>query len=194
MALNTIDLLSRSFRLTEPHVAPLTMLVEGMRARGLRVPDVDPNDGGTRARALFLMETPGPKAVTSGFVSRDNPDQSAGNMAKSLIDARFAREDVVLWNVLPWCISTEEKSRNPTTAELWEARSDTEEFIAALPKLRVIVFCGRKAQRARKFIRVPPTVGVIETFHTGAQAYNRPHQRDDITRRFQEAAALAFGS
>jgi hypothetical protein len=63
--------------LDQEHVAPLTKLIRGLCARGLRVPNVDPLDGGINARALFLLESPGPKAVRSGFISHDNPDPSA---------------------------------------------------------------------------------------------------------------------
>ena len=53
------------------HVAQLTGFVEGIRReRGLgsEVPYFDPLDGGANARALFVLEAPGPKAVASGLV------------------------------------------------------------------------------------------------------------------------------
>ena len=53
----------RCSRLGQPHVEPLIRLVKGIRRRGVEVPNVDPNDGGVCAEALFLLETPGRKAV-----------------------------------------------------------------------------------------------------------------------------------
>jgi hypothetical protein len=50
----------RLARLEEPHVAPVMTLIEEMRSRGLSVPNIDPADGGTRARILCLLESPGP--------------------------------------------------------------------------------------------------------------------------------------
>ena len=40
------------------------------------IPHFDPLDGGSNAQVLFLMEAPGPKASASGFVSRNNPDET----------------------------------------------------------------------------------------------------------------------
>src|SRR3982074_2124679 len=58
------------------------------------------------------------RAVVSGFVSRDNPDPSAKNMGKVLDAAGFARWDVFLWNVVPYCVSTETQNRNATAAHI----------------------------------------------------------------------------
>jgi hypothetical protein len=63
-----IPLNERHAHVNDPHVLGLTSLVGRLRARGLNVPNVDPNDGGINASILFLFETPGPKAV-GGFVS-----------------------------------------------------------------------------------------------------------------------------
>jgi hypothetical protein len=63
--------------LHEPHVAPLTEFVERLRREtGLHQesPFLDPPNGGVNARCLFVAEAPGPRAVLSGFVSRDNPN------------------------------------------------------------------------------------------------------------------------
>jgi hypothetical protein len=75
----------REARLIEPHVRPLMDLVRKLRKQLADnaktngdleppgVPNVDPIDGGVKARALFLLATPGRRAVGSGFVSQDNP-------------------------------------------------------------------------------------------------------------------------
>jgi hypothetical protein len=50
----------RLARLYEPHVEPLTRLISVIRDRagGQTVPNVDPNDGGINAPALFLPRAP----------------------------------------------------------------------------------------------------------------------------------------
>src|SRR5690242_2498211 len=96
----------RLMRLTEPHVAPLMELILALRSQGLNVPNVDPNDAGINATALFLSETPGPRAVGTGFVSCDNPDPSARNMKRALGLCGFRRDEIVLWNVVPQCLSS----------------------------------------------------------------------------------------
>ena len=67
--------------LNDPHIAPLTAYAVGLWHPGVEVPDFDPFDGGVDARALFLLEKPGPltaasrpdvRRTGSGFISRDN--------------------------------------------------------------------------------------------------------------------------
>jgi hypothetical protein len=163
-------------------------LVEGMRSRGLSVPNIDPEDGGIAARVLCLLESPGPKAVGSTFVSRDNPDPSARNMGRLLDQAGIARSEVVLWNVVPWCVSTVDQNRNATVADIVAAAFDTQTFLEALLQLRAVVFCGRRAQRVIGLLRVPPGVRAFATFHTGAMAYNQTPLRAHMHATFDAVA------
>jgi hypothetical protein len=178
----------RESRLLEPHVRPLAGLISTWRARGLDVPNIDPNDGGVFARALFLLESPGPRAVGTGFISRDNPDPSARNMTAALAGAGFTRADTVLWNVVPYCISTREQNRNASSADIRAAAPYTQVFINLLPRLEVIVFCGRRAQGAEQHLSI--NVPTLRTFHPGAMAYNHRHLREHLQRTFAEAHDL----
>lgn len=53
----------RDAHLNDENVPELMRLVRSLRARSLETPNVDPNDGGVNAPALFLLESPGPRAV-----------------------------------------------------------------------------------------------------------------------------------
>jgi hypothetical protein len=180
----------RLSRLDERHVKPLMELVTKIRQLGFVLPNVDPNDGGIAARVLILLETPGPKAVSTTFVSRDNPDPSARNMGASLDIAQLARKDVVLWNVVPHCLSSPDQNRNCSSRDIRRAAPDTQEFINLLPNLRAILFCGNAAKKALRWLVIPTTITVFKTAHTGAQAYNRAHLRSDIHQTFRAAAKL----
>lgn len=187
------DLDTREARLNDPHVLPLMELVRKLRKRldPTGVPNVDPNDGGVNARVLFLLETPGPRAVGTRFVSRDNPDPTARNMGSVLDEAGFLRSDVVLWNVVPHYVSSPDKSRNVSAAQIREAVPDCQAFIDELlgRNLAVVVFCGRSAQRARSLLRLAPAIS-LSTFHTGAMSFNRKRCRDDIQVTFEKAFEL----
>jgi hypothetical protein len=182
-----IDPEERERLLDALHIRPLMDLVRALRARGHSVPSVDPEDGGVGASALFLLESPGPKAVGTQYVSRDNPDPSAKNMSTSLDRAGFKRSDVVIWNVVPYCVSTREKNRNATVAQIIEAIPDTQLFIDCLRRLEVVIFCGRRAQRAQQHLKFPSTVRQLLTFHTGAMAFNHRRCSKDIEAKFREA-------
>jgi hypothetical protein len=119
------------------------------------VPDADPLDGGINARLLILLETPGPKVLGTGFVSRDNPDGTAANLFRFLAQAGIARSDTVIWNIVPWLIQTAgERNRNPTRAEAAEGLCHLPDFLDLLPRLELAVVAGRKAEAA---------VGLLET-------------------------------
>lgn len=88
---NPSVLQDRRDMIKDEHVKPLTSFVEGMlkdvnlqeaMGRNFQIPFFDPLDGGVNASILFLLEAPGPKAIKSGFVSRDNPDNTAKNFRK----------------------------------------------------------------------------------------------------------------
>jgi hypothetical protein len=111
-------------------------------------------------------------------------------MSRVLDGAGFLRSDVLLWNVVPYCVSTLNKNRNVTLDQIRLSAPDTQAFIDLLPNLIVVVFCGRIAQRAKAFLRIPPAVHVLSTFHPGAQSYNHARCRDDIHATFKMARDL----
>lgn len=185
-----MDSASRRLLLTNPQIATLMDLVLELRKRGLRVPNVDPTDGGVEAKALFLLESPGPKAVDSDFVSRDNPDPSARNMKRELEVAGFERRQTTIWNVVPFCVSDEKTNRNASALHIRQSIPDTQAFIDRMTNLQVIVFCGRKAQLAIARLRIPPEISVLRTFHPGGQSYNHKRCRTDISRTFAEACRI----
>jgi len=170
------DILER--RLSEPHVEPLMALIALWRARGLDVPNVDPNDGGVFAKVLFLLESPGPQVVRSGFISRENRDDSARNMSKALNEAGFTRAETLLWNVVPYCVSSSDRNRNASLAQIRMAAPDTNAFIDLLAELRAVVLCGRRAQYAESYLSI--RVRTFRTYHPGARAYRRQEYRKHL--------------
>jgi hypothetical protein len=174
-------------RRLEPHILPLTKLVDSLRSSGLDTPDVDPNNGGINAKVLFFLETPGPKAV-NGLVSRDNLDPTARNFKSACDEVGLAREIMALWNVVPQCLSTPERSVNPTRAQIKAALPATLDFIGRFHNLRVIVFCGVSARYAMKKLDTG-SVKKLGTYHTGNRAFHR--FREHIRETFKAASELA---
>jgi uracil-DNA glycosylase len=114
------ELHSRKF---EPHVEALNAVVKGIRKfHGLdwQVPWFDPNGGGIDARVLFILEAPGPKTVISGFISVDNPDQTARNWKELLAEAGIAPKEICIWNIYPIYISEDDgNNREPSPEEIF---------------------------------------------------------------------------
>src|SRR6266699_3855017 len=83
---------ARRAQLHQPHIAPLTAFVEALRdeiRQGSNIAYFDPWDGGVDAEILYLLEAPGPQAVVSGFISRNNPDESAKNFFELNAEAKI---------------------------------------------------------------------------------------------------------
>ena len=104
-----------------PHIAPLSEFVDQLKrafGRGGGMPYFDPLEGGVQAKRLIVQETPGPKAVGTNFISRNNPDPTAKNTNEALRIAELGREDTLLWNVVPWNVSSMQSNGNPRIEEV----------------------------------------------------------------------------
>jgi len=162
-ALRDPDARSRRRELSDArHMWALNEYVAGLRKRpGVvaipgfdpLVPDFDPLDGGVDATILFLFEKPGRMTSTtgtrtrtgSGFISRDNDDSTAENTFMFMREAEIPRKSTVTWNAVPrWNGITK-----VTAAERRDGAEETKRLMGLLPKLRVVVFVGKKALRTR---------------------------------------------
>ncbi len=108
----------RKEHLHEPRIAPLTEYVDRLRVEcgtGKTIPYFDPYDGGIDARCLFLFEAAGPKAKASGFISRNNNDDTAKNFFKLNNEADLDRKLTASWNIVPWYLGDGNRIRGGET-------------------------------------------------------------------------------
>jgi hypothetical protein len=101
-------------------MVPLRDFVQSLRNEigpEARIPDFDPWDGGTAAEILFLLEAPGAKALFSGFISRNNPDETAKNFFELNAQAGIPRERTITWNIVPWYIGSGSRIRPANNRE-----------------------------------------------------------------------------
>jgi len=175
----------RREQLGEPHIAPLTALVRDLRSeRGpdVWIPDFDPWDGGVNAEILFLLEAPGGRAVSSGFISRNNPDSTAKNFFELNREAGISRHRTVTWNVVPWYIGTGKKIRGAKQSDVAEGVDALRRLLSLLPRLKAVVLLGRPAERSAELIRsLKPDVGIFISPHPSPLfVNNKPGNRDRI--------------
>jgi len=185
---------ARREALSLPRVAPLAAFAHRLRQQtghAAGVPDFDPMDGGVEAECLFLLEAPGGKAKGSGFVSRNNPDETAKNFLMLNQEAALHRERTITWNVVPWYVGSGTKIRPVTRSDIKSAESCLNELLGLLPALRVVVLVGRKAQLARPCIeRLLPHCRLFECPHPSPLSLNgRAERRSEILRCLKEVAA-----
>jgi uracil-DNA glycosylase len=135
--------------LGQARTLPLNRLVARLRAEHGRVPDFDPLDGGTDARLLVLLESPGPTIDRTGFVSRDNPTGTARNLRHFLDRAAVHRADTLIWNAVPWVIHAPgARNRAPRQAEIAAGLRELPGLLDLLPRLAAVVLAGRVVGQA----------------------------------------------
>ena len=185
---------TRRLQLTEPHIAPLARFVQQLRQQKPEaiIPDFDPWDGGTHAEVLYLLEAPGAKAGRTMFVSRNNPDETAKNMFTLNLEADIARQKTICWNAIPWYIGSGSKIRPANTKDLNEGMPALFELLALLPKLRAVVFLGRKAENAkRELIKQRPDLALFCAPHPSPMYCNRsPENRQNILNVFMDVSCF----
>jgi len=187
----------RQTQLYELHFAPLTAFVERLRSEvgpDVTIPDFDPWDGGVDADILYLLEAPGPQAVASGFISRNNPDETAKNFFELNAEAKIPRKRTVTWNVVPWYIGNSKTIRAAKRTDLEQGVHLLPKLLSLLPKLRAVVFVGRKAEYARETVMEQlPNVKIFTCPHPSPQCLNtNPANRRRIIEVLGEVAAAIF--
>ena len=153
--------------LNDRHMIALARYVEGLRERhsGRAIPDFDPWDGGTDAEVLFLLEAPGGKAIQSGFVSRNNPDETAKNFFELNSAIGLDRRRTATWNVVPWYVGSGTKIRPVLSSDIAVALSGLNELLPLLPSLRAVVLVGRKAQRVERHLELMGGLPIFRSQH-----------------------------
>lgn len=175
------------------HMAPLCAYLEAMRRDeiGREIPHFDPCDGGVWARALWLLEAPGPETLGRAFVSRNNPDGTSRNLCELFQQADLARRDTLLWHIVPWFIGVEKRPQPVGGRELESALEHLGELLSLLPRLEIVVLVGRKTQLARPQLRELTALPLVETFHPSSQVFNVwPEKKRETQRKWREVAAM----
>ena len=178
--------------LAEPYMEPLTAFVRQIRQERPSeeyIPDFDPDDGGTEAEVLFILEAPGPRAKESGFVSRDNPDQTAGNLKTYLEEAGVSRKQSLIWNIVPWYLGDGKTIQAAASADIQAGSVYLERLLALLPRLKAVVLVGRKAQSAFKEGGLTTALPLYKPYHPSPVFVHRhPENREKIVEAFRKVA------
>ena len=184
---------ARLAELWEPHIAPLTAFVDALRAEmgaDYRIPYFDPWDGGIAAEVLYLLEAPGAKAVVSGFISRNNPDETAKNFFQLNQQSGISRKRTITWNIVPWYIGSASRIRAANSDDIEVGIRPLGSVLDLLPGLRAIVLIGQKAQCASiRIARLRPKLRLFKSPHPSPLFVNNsPLNREKILVVLREVA------
>lgn len=144
------------------------------------VPAFDPANGNENAKFLFLLEAPGPQAVKTGRISFENPDPSARNFRRQLAEAGIGREEIAIWNVVPWYIGNASKTsiRAANRNDIKAGMKYLPLLVASMPNLRCIVLVGGAARQAHMFLSRVTTARIVSCHHPSARALNNNPQAE----------------
>lgn len=139
-------------RIRQPHIAPFNALADEIAdfyglPRG-HVPYVDPDQGGTDARVLVLLDNPSTKAEAgtgSGLLSLDNDDWTAKNCRLAYKKFVVDWKDVVHWNVCPFPTSNIKNGKS-LDSERQEGAQWTRRVSELCENLEVVLLLGRAAE------------------------------------------------
>ncbi|MBU1075451.1 uracil-DNA glycosylase [Patescibacteria group bacterium] len=170
------------------HFLPLTIFVNEIRKeQGVtkKIPYFDSFDGGVFAECLFVLEAPGSKAVRSGFVSRNNPDETAKNFFEMNNIAGIERDKTIIWNIIPWYIGSGNKIRPAKQNDINKGIPYLTRLLPLLPHLRVIVLVGRKAQKIHAKLQAElngnyKNITILTCFHPSPVFVNRKPQNKQL--------------
>jgi uracil-DNA glycosylase len=179
--------------LSQPHIEPLAKYLARIKAEHAEkdLPCFDPCDGGVLAKALFLLEAPGPKAVDSTFISRNNPDPTARNLCGLLQEAGVSRSDTLVWNIVPWYVGDGNRIRAVGKHDIQQSFPYVKDLLGLLPYLKVIILLGKKAQSARRQICQLTDLPIIDTHHPSARVFNVwPHKKHEVQEQLLQVAAM----
>jgi uracil-DNA glycosylase len=128
------------------------------------------------------LEAPGARAVSSGFISRNNPDVSAKNFFNLNSDAGIPRKATVIWNIVPWYIGSGTRIRPADGSDLAPGLLYLQKLFPLLPALRIVVIMGNKPGSAKDQISIwRPDVQIFSSHHPSPLYVNRrPGNREEI--------------
>ncbi|NYF09819.1 hypothetical protein HDC94_000975 [Leifsonia sp. AK011] len=162
-------------RLHEPHISPITRLVDELRQQGRGwVPYVAPMHGGVSSRLLTVLRDPGPGTLDgsgSGMLCVENDDPAAENQANMMDAAGIHPSDVLPWNAYPWYIN-----RHPRVSEIKAGLEALFGVLDMLPDLEIVLLQGASAQDSwRRAVIARPDLltrglTVVSSFHPARQA------------------------
>ena len=161
-------------------IAPLAPLVERIRATQPLpdyVPTCDPCDGGVAASLLILLETPGREAVKSGFVSRNNPDETAETLLRGMEEAALRRTQTIIWNAVPWFLGSSTKGRAPTAAEVRQSVPHVSDLLLLVKPCRAALALGGAAQRVLELVSPPHGLAVFTFPHPSPRLMRKKPQK-----------------
>ena len=176
-----------------PHIAPLTQWIKNYKAKGIDMPWIDPADGGVNARILILLQSPARSNLVPRFVSQDNPGPSQQNLNSFLKQARIKRENIIIWNTIPW-LTLHNENVSPTKENINKGIAIIKTLMPLLKNVSIVILAGAVALQTRKFFaQAYPDVVILSMPHPSPVSLCRsPSVSEKIKNTLHQAHLLTL--
>ncbi|HAD6864968.1 TPA_asm: uracil-DNA glycosylase [Salmonella enterica subsp. enterica serovar Typhimurium str. SL1344] len=99
---------------------------------------------------LILLQSLGRSELSPRFVSQDNPSPSQQNLNSFLKQAKIKRQNIIIWNTIPWLTPTNTKII-PTRENINKGLSIIKSLMPLLKNVRVVLLTDSVASKTRIF-------------------------------------------
>ena len=119
-------------------------------------------------------------------MSRNNPDPTAKNWFELNATAGIDRERTITWNIVPWPL------KETKTGDIKRGLPHLRQLLGLLPRLRIVVLVGKKAEAACcNITEWKDRITILKVPHPSGKNINRkPDRRDEILRGLRRVNRL----
>jgi uracil-DNA glycosylase len=160
--------------MTAPSLSELVERIRREQGLTIEVPGFDPLNGNERAKFLFVLEAPGPKALETGRISFDNPDITARNFRTQLQASGIQRADIAVWNIVPWYLGNQDRTRirGATARDVKQGLAYLSDVISLMPQLCSVVLVGGAARQAHVHLSHSTRARILSCHHPSPKVQN----------------------
>ena len=139
------------------------------------------------APVLVLLQDPGKSgAEDSRVCSIDNNDQTSRNQRMAIDSSGIDTADIVFWNF--YASFGIGKNFGIESQKKWA--EEIEKLIGLMPNLKVVLACGKEAQKGMRSVKLDKDITLIEPPHPSWRGLSWPGAKDRLKNDWKQAKDL----
>ena len=138
------------------------------------------------APILALLQDPGKSGAEKQekICSIENEDQTSRNQEKAIMSAGIETKDIVFWNFY----ASFDIGKNFRIKSQKKWAKEIVKLIGLMPNLKVVLVCGKEAQKGMRFVELDKDITLIESPHPSWRGQWRPGAKDELKNAWKRAS------
>ncbi|HAX5140077.1 TPA: hypothetical protein JZG67_004633 [Escherichia coli] len=129
------------------------------------VPKCTANNAGWNDKAVQEIVRIPKTANNLGVDTQDNPGPSQQNLNSFLKQAKIKRENIIIWNTIPW-LTLHNENVSPTKENINKGIAIIKTLMPLLKNISIVILAGAVALQTRKFfVQAYPDVVLLSMPH-----------------------------